>query len=183
MKTSAFYQMFLELLNEVFDAENQIVTMLPQMIQSASSKDLKEALSSHLAESKEQVTRLKKVFSLMNEQPAPKTCKTVQGIIQDAQEGLKKQLTPAVKDAFMIVCAQKVEHYEIALYGSVCTLATHFEDVYQDVIDFDEIGDLLKKTLNEESKADKKLTTLAEGKFFAQGINDEAEKELKAQKR
>jgi ferritin-like metal-binding protein YciE len=183
MTKSAFYQMFLELIKDLYDAENQIVNALPLMIQNCSNAELKESLSNHLNETKEQVNRLRRVFSILNEQPTGKPCKGIQGLIEEGKEILQKNLTPAVKDAFIIVAAQKIEHYEIASYGSACTLADHLKAVYQEDVDFDEICDLLEDSLDEEAKADKKLTSVAEGKFFSKGVNDEAESELRARTR
>lgn len=178
MTQSAFYNVFVELLKDIFDAENQIVQNLPKVIQAASNPDLKEALSSHLDETKNQVQRLKKIFKTLNENPTGITCKAMQGLFAEGDEFIKKKEPPAVKDACLIIACQKVEHYEIASYGSAIALARHLTNAGSNVrIDFDEIVDTLRQTLDEESAADEKLTDLAEGGFFKKGINEEAEKE------
>ncbi len=177
MKPSPLFDVFLNLLKDLFDAENQIVQNLPKVIQTVSNPDLKEALSQHLDETKNQVQRLKKIFKMLNENPTGKTSMTMQAIFQEGEKDLKQNLPIAVKDACAIIDCQKVEHYEISSYGSARTLARHLNDIgLDDRIDFDEIADLLQQTLDEESAADEKLTDLAEGGFFSTGINEEAEK-------
>jgi ferritin-like metal-binding protein YciE len=178
MKQSAFYDMFLDLLKDLFDAENQIIQNLPKVIQASHHSELKEALSQHLDETKNQVQRLKKIFKTLNENPTGKTCKAMQGLFAEGEEIIKKTQPTAVKDACLIIACQKVEHYEIAGYGSARSIARHLNDAgIDDRIDFDEIADLLQQSLDEESAADEKLTDIAEGGFFTQGINEEAEKE------
>jgi ferritin-like metal-binding protein YciE len=178
MKQSAFYNMFVDLLKDLFDGENQIVENLPKVIQTASNTDLKEALSQHLDETKNQVQRLKKIFKMLNENPTGKTCKTLQALFSEGEESIRKSEPAAVKDACLITACQKVEHYEISGYGSARAIARHLNDAsIDDRVDFDEIADILQQTLDEESAADEKLTDIAEGGFFTQGINETAEKE------
>lgn len=178
MKQSAFYDMFLDQLKDLFDAENQIVKNLPQVIQAATNSDLKEALSQHLDETKNQVQRLKKIFKTLNENPTGQNCKVMEALFLQGAEMIKKNEPSAVKDASLIVACQKVEHYEIACYGCARAIARHLNDAsLDDRIDFDEIADILQQTLDEESAADEKLTDIAEGGFFSQGINEEAEKQ------
>lgn len=178
MKQSAFYNVFVELIKDLFDAENQIVQNLPKVIQAASNRELKEALSEHLDETKNQVQRLKQIFKMLNENPTGKTCKGMKALFEEGEEIIRKNEPSTVKDACLIVGCQKVEHYEIAGYGSARSIARHLNDAdLDDRVDFDEIADLLQLTLDEESAADEKLTDIAEGGFFTQGINEEAEKE------
>ena len=180
MKQSAFYNMFVDLLKDLFDAENQIVHNLPKVIQMASNNELKEALSQHLDETKNQVQRLKQIFKMLNENPTGKTCKAMKALFEEGEEVIKKGELPSVKDAHLIIACQKVEHYEIAGYGSARSIARHLNDAgLDDRFDFDEIADLLQLSLDEESAADEKLTDIAEGGFFTQGINEEAEKETR----
>lgn len=170
--------MFVDLLRDIFDAENQIVVGLPKMIQAASHQDLKDAFSNHLDETKMQVQRLKAIFKILNENPTGKKCQAMQGILEEGEEVIKSNDSPAVKDAALIIAAQKVEHYEIASYGSARALARHLNDAQSNEnFDFDEIADLLQESLDEEAGADEKLTEIAEGGFFSSGINDEAEKD------
>jgi ferritin-like metal-binding protein YciE len=182
MTQGAFYNVFVDLLKDIFDAENQIVQNLPKIILAASNSDLKEALSSHLEETKNHVQRLKKIFKTLNENPTGMTCKAMKGLFEEGDEIIKKKDAPAVKDASLIIACQKVEHYEISSYGSAIAIARHLTSGSHNRVDFDEIVDILQQTLDEESSADEKLTDLAEGGFFTKGINEEAEKEEKPSK-
>lgn len=177
VKQNAFYEMFVDLLKDIFDAENQIVEHLPQVIQACANPELKEALAQHLDETKNQVQRLKKIFKMLNENPTGKPCKAMQGLFEEGREELDKQNVPSsVKDACLIVCCQKIEHYEIASYGSARALARHLNNAgLSERVDFDEIADILQQSLDEESAADEKLTDIAEGGFFTEGVNDAAE--------
>lgn len=181
MKGSTFYKVFVEFIADIYDAENQIVKALPKMIQHASDSNLKTGLTKHLEETKEQVSRLKEIFSLLGESVTAKPCDGMKGLLKEGEEVISKSgLTPAVKDCFIIIAAQKVEHYEIASYGSALALVKHLEAACGDQADFDAIESLLKDSLDEEVKADKTLTAAAEGKMFMKGVNDEIEKEVKA---
>lgn len=180
MKQNAFYNLFVDQLKDLFDAENQIVQNLPKVIQAATHTELKEALSEHLDETKNQVQRLKQIFKMLNENPTGKTCKAMKGLLEEGEEIAKRDEHASVKDAGLIIACQKVEHYEISGYGSARALARHLNDAgIDDRIDFDEIADLLQATLDEESAADEKLTDIAEGGFFTQGINEEAQQQTK----
>jgi ferritin-like metal-binding protein YciE len=178
MSQHPFYGFFVDQLRELYDAESQIIENLPKVIQASSNEELKEALASHLDETKNHVQRLKKIFKMINENPTGITCKPITALFQDGEAWIKKKEPHAVRDAGIIVCCQKVEHFEISSYGSVRALARHLNDAErEDRIDFDEIADILQQSLDEESGADEKLTDLAEGGFFTQGINEEAQKE------
>lgn len=184
MAKNAFYDLFVELLRDTFDAENQIVVALPKAIQAASHPELKEALTHHLDETKNQVSRLKNIFKTLNENPTGVTCSAMQGLIEECQEAAKRNVSAAVKDAGLIIALQKVEHYEISSYGSARAIARHLNDAnINDRVNFDEIADILQATLDEESDADETLTEIAEGGFFSQGINDEAERASTSSKR
>lgn len=179
MTKNAFFELFVDILRDTFDAENQIVHALPKAIQAASHVELKEALSSHLEETKNQVERLKRIFKMINENPTGQKCEAMHGLLKECEEMASKKTAAAVKDAGIIVACQKVEHYEISTYGSARTIARHLSDAkVNERIDFDEIADILQQSLDEESDADEKLTEVAEGGFFAQGINAEAEKSV-----
>lgn len=178
MKQGGLYNLFLDLLKDLFDAENQIVQKLPKIIQAATHTDLKKALSQHLDETKNQVERLQQIFKMLNENPTGIKCIGMQAILEEGEKELNQSWSSAVKDACLIIACQKVEHYEISSYGSARTIARHLNDaVVDDRIDFDEIADLLQETLDEESAADEKLTDIAEGGFFSTGVNEAAEKE------
>lgn len=177
MAQHPFYSLFLDLLRDLFDEENQTVQFLPKAIQAASHQELKEALAEHLEATKNQVARLKKIFKTLNENPTGIVCKPIQDLLSQAEEAIKKNESPAVQDAGLIIACQKIEHYEIAGYGSVRAIARHLSDAgIDDRMDFDEMADMLQQSLDEECAADEYLTDIAEGGFFTQGINEEAER-------
>jgi ferritin-like metal-binding protein YciE len=181
MKNSHFYKFFLQFIQDIYDAENQIVEKLPQMIKEVTNEELKAGLTEHFNETKQQVTRLNQVFKLLDEEPKRKKCKGLEGIIQEGTDILQESgLTPAVKDCFIIITAQQVEHYEIASYGSAIALVEHMKSACPEVSELSDVCDLLNDILKEEKSADKKLTKAAEGKLFMKGVNDELENELKA---
>lgn len=183
MKHANFYRVFVDFIKDMYDAENQIVKALPDMIQSVHNEDLKKCLSLHLEETRDQITRIKRIFQLLGETSEPKECKGMKGVIEEGREILRKPgISSTVKDCFIIISAQKVEHYEIASYGSALTLAKHMKSTCPDVNAFKEVCELLEETLKEEKNADKKLTTIAEGKLFMQGVNHELEKEIKVKR-
>lgn len=184
MKEASFYEVFIEYLQDLYDAEHQIVTALPKMIKEASDKELKEGFTKHLAETKEQVKRLETIFKLLNVPAKRKSCHAMKGLIEEGKEILEKAIpSSAVKDCFLIIAAQKIEHYEMAAYGSARTLVKHLKAVSEDNVDYTEMNRLLKETLDEESHANKTLTKVAEGKTYTTGVNDEIEEELRALKR
>jgi len=175
MEKNSFYNLFLDLLREAFDFENQIVEKLPTIIQNVAHKDLKECLTEHLEETRQQVQRLKSIFKSLNENPTGFDCIVMRDIFAKGDDFYSKNLSPSTKDAYLIISCQKVEHYEITCYGSLCALANCLRDWQKDErIDFDEIIDLLQASLDEEKEADEKLTEIAEGSFFTTGINEEA---------
>jgi len=141
MAQNPLFDVFVDLLKDLFSAENQIVENLPLVIKDVSNPDLKKALTHHLDETKQQVQRLKRIFKIMNENPTGTTCKGMQALFAEGEKLLKQDWPPAVKDASLIIACQKVEHYEISSYGSARTLARHLSDVGIDErIDFDEIS-------------------------------------------
>lgn len=140
-------------IKDIYDAENQIVKALPKMAEAASSPELKQAFQTHLQESQAQVDRLEQVFQLMNQPAKGKTCEAMKGLIKEGQEVLKEDMPSDVKDAALIAAAQKVEHYEIASYGTVRTWA--------ELLGLREVAGLLQQSQNEEEATDKKLTMLA----------------------
>jgi len=167
MKNQSLYQLFVTELQDMHSAEYLIIDSLPFLIKSALHDDLKEALRHHLNETKQQVTRLEKVFSLLDIPSKKKFCKGMEGILKEAEDLIAYKTPSTVLDAVIIAAAQKVEHYEIATYGTLCSFAKHLH-LNSDIVS------LLKENLNEEHAADKKLTKIAEGSFFSMGINEEA---------
>ena len=163
----SLYKLFIEELEDMYSSENQIVDSLPKLVHLANSPDLKDALSKHLKETQNQVTRIENIFSILEMAPKEKMCKAMQGLLKEAEELIKNKTKSPALDAAIISAAQKVEHYEIASYGTLRSFAKHLE--------FDsEVVDLLQETLDEEGAADKKLTKIAEGTIFSTGVNREA---------
>jgi ferritin-like metal-binding protein YciE len=144
---------FKEELKDLHSAESQIIEALPKMEKAASSQDLKRAFQEHLEQTREQKKRIEQVAKKMNFDPTGKKCVGMQGLIKEGEEILKEDMSSDVRDAALIAAAQKVEHYEIAGYGTAVT--------YAEMIGASDAVDLLKQTLNEEEKTDKKLTKLA----------------------
>ncbi len=154
MKLESLRDLLIEQISDIHDAETQITKALPKMAKAASSPDLKTAFERHLAQTEEHVTRLEQVFELLDEKPRKKPCKAMQGLVAEGQETIKEDAEPAVKDAALIAAAQRVEHYEMAAYGTVCAYAKQLKE--RDVLK------LLKQTLAEEEETDEALTQLAE---------------------
>ena len=145
--------LFTHELRDLYDAENQLVKALPAMSRAAQSPELKRAFDTHLRETKEQVRRIEQVFRGLGEKPSGKSCKAMQGLVAEAKELLEEDAEPAVLDAALIVAAQKVEHYEIAGYGSVCTFGR--------ILGYDDAVETLKQTMDEEERTDELLTQIA----------------------
>jgi len=145
-------------LKDVYSAEKKLVKALPKMAKKASAPELREAFEEHLQQTEEHVSRLEQVFEMIEEKPKAMKCKGMEGIIEEGEEAMKLKGTPEALDAAIIMAAQKVEHYEIASYGSLATWA--------DMIGRKDIKKLLGQTLEEEEETDQKLTNLAES-----GIN------------
>ena len=141
-------------LKDVLHAENQIIKALPKMIKTASNPQLQEAFQMHLEETKQQVDRLEQVMQMMGMPVKGKTCKAMQGIIEEGKEVMSEDAEDDVMDAALIGAAQKVEHYEIATYGTLCT--------YAELLGLRDAKRLLGQNLEEEKRTDAKLTQLAE---------------------
>ena len=154
-------ELYVEGIKDLYSAENQILKALPKMAKAASSPQLQQAFQMHLEQTQGQVQRLERIFEKLGASPKGKTCKAMEGLVAEGEELLKEDADPAVLDAGLIAAAQRVEHYEIAGYGTVRTYARLLKD--------NEAAQLLQQTLDEEGETDKKLTQLAES-----GINVEA---------
>lgn len=147
------HKLFLDELADMYHAERQLTKALPKMIKAAESEDLRSALESHLSETENQVSRLEEVFGSLDEKPRSKPCKGMQGIVEEGESMIKEQKgTPAV-DATLIAAGQKVEHYEIASYGTLVAWAERMGHA--------EAARLLKESLDEEKAADETLTEIA----------------------
>jgi ferritin-like metal-binding protein YciE len=153
LKLESLHALYLNELRDLYDAEHQIIKALPKMIDSVESGELRDALSAHLTQTYGHVTRLEQIFQLHNEDAKAESCKGIEGIIDEGKDLIKHDENPAVRDAGIIAGAQKVEHYEIASYGSVRTWAEQMGHT--------EAAALLQETLEEEKEADEKLTDIA----------------------
>jgi ferritin-like metal-binding protein YciE len=154
MKLESLHTLYIQELRDLYHAEKQILKALPKMIEVASSQELRSALSKHLEETRNHVTRLERVFQTHNLEPKAETCKGMEGIIEEGKEIAGHDENPGVRDAGIIAGAQKVEHYEIASYGSVRTWAQQ--------MGHRQAAELLQQTLDEEKQADAKLTQIAQ---------------------
>lgn len=161
-----FKKFFIDELRDIYSAEMQLMNALPQFAAAAESPELREAITAHLGETNQQVERLKRIFTLLHETPQEKKCEAMAGLIKEANETLQEYSRSFLKDAALITKAQRIEHYEIAVYGALRTFA--------DQMDLSEISDLLQTSLNEEGGADKKLTKIAKGGLFTSGVNQKA---------
>jgi len=158
--------LFVEQLRDLYSAETQLVEALPKMASAASHDELRQAFEHHLDETRGHVDRLREIFGQLGTTPGSETCEAMKGLIAEGEEVVKAQGDSAVKDAALIAAAQRVEHYEIAGYGTVRTFA--------DDLDLGDARDLLDQTLDEESSADKLLTKLATGGMLKAGLNERA---------
>lgn len=152
-------QLFVDQLQDAYSAENQLVKALPQMAKAATSPELRAGFERHLEETKGQVKRLEEAARLANADASGKTCEAMEGLIAEGKEMIALKADGHVKDAGLIAAAQKVEHYEIALYGCLCTWA--------DELGLTDVKHLMHQTLEEEKRTDEKLTELAEQRINA----------------
>ncbi len=156
-------QLFIDQLQDLYDAEHRITEALPKMAEAADSPQLAQAFRNHLQETERQIERLERVFEIAGQKAKRKTCEAMKGLITEGNEVISATGNPDVRDAALIAAAQRVEHYEIAGYGCVRTYAQQMGD--------QQAVSLLQQTLDEEGMTDKRLTQLAE-----QVINLEAER-------
>ena len=164
MKLSDLNDLFLHELKDVYDAEHQLLKALPRMAKAASSTELQQAFEEHLAQTEQQVERLESVFEACGESPERESCVGMKGLIAEGERLIKEDPEPDVLDAGLIAAAQRVEHYEIAAYGTLVAWA--------DTAGIDGAAELLQATLEEEKMTDQKLSAIAES-----NVNIEAETE------
>jgi ferritin-like metal-binding protein YciE len=150
---SGLTELFEDSLKDIYWAEKALTKALPTMAKNATSADLIEALNSHLTETEEHVSRLEKVFELIGKKAASKKCDAMEGLIEEGKSILEETEVGVVRDAGIIAASQKIEHYEIATYGTLRQFA--------ETLGFEEAAALLELTLDEEKGADKKLTEVA----------------------
>src|ERR1700730_5049145 len=153
MKIETLSTLLNEELKDIYDAEKRLVKALPKMAKAASAPDLRRAFEEHLAVTKKHVERLEQVFELLGVPAKAKTCAGMKGLIEEGEETMKEDAADQLMDAALIGAAQRVEHYEMAAYGTARALAEHLGN--------QEAADLLQETLEEEKEADEKLTEIA----------------------
>ncbi|HET6226080.1 MAG TPA: ferritin-like domain-containing protein [Bacteroidia bacterium] len=153
-------KIFEELLQDTYSAETQIVEALPELAKASHSEDLQEAFETHLTQTKKQIERLEKIFDRLRIEKKGEKCKAMEGLVEEGKKIIKEHTDNVTRDVALIIAAQKVEHYEIAAYGSLVELA--------DVLNLDKVADILETTLEEEKETDELLSDIA------QQVNDEA---------
>jgi ferritin-like metal-binding protein YciE len=163
MKLNSLHDLYLAELKDLYDGEERITKALPKMAEAANSAELRSAFEQHLEQTRIHLQRLERIFQMMDETPKGHKCKGLVGIIDEGEEMIDEgeDAPAAVSDAALIGAAQRVEHYEIAAYGTVRTFARR--------LGYEDHAQILNETLQEEGETDKKLTSLAESY-----INEEA---------
>jgi ferritin-like metal-binding protein YciE len=155
LKLDSLRDLLIEELRDLYNAETQLVDALPKMAEAATSQELKSAFQHHLEETRGHVSRLDRIFQQISEKSAGETCEAMKGLIKEGETLVKAEGNPDVRDAGLIGAAQRVEHYEMAGYGTARSLARRLGE--------DQVAETLQQTLNEEAKANEKLTSIAEG--------------------
>lgn len=153
MSVESMDDLFLDELKDLYSAEKQITKALPKMVKAASTPELSQAFSSHLEETRGHVERLEKIFEMLGKRGAGKTCEGMKGVLEEGSEAIGEMDKGAVRDAALIGAAQRVEHYEMAGYGTVRSFAQ--------LLGKKEMVTLLEETLSEEKAADEKLTRIS----------------------
>lgn len=154
MADNGLRELYLDELRDLHNAENQLVKALPKLAKASSSDELRQGFEQHLEQTKGHVERLEQIFEAMDESPKGKKCVGMEGLVKEGSEIMDEDFEGAVMDAALIGAAQRVEHYEIAAYGTVIAFA--------DQLGESEHASLLKETLEEEKETDQKLTSLSE---------------------
>jgi ferritin-like metal-binding protein YciE len=168
MAAENLHELFVDELKDIYDAEKQLTKALPKMAKAAHSEDLRAAFEEHLEITRMQVNRLEEVFKSLGMAARGKTCQGMKGLIEEGQEKMEELEQGATLDAALIASAQKVEHYEIATYGTLATFA--------EIMGHQDAKDLLGQTLDEEKEADEKLTQVA-GQINFEAETEEGEEE------
>lgn len=161
MQKDSLRQLYIDELRDLYNAETQLVKALPKMAKASSNAELRQGFEEHLRQTSEQVSRLEQIFDMLGEKPTGKKCLGMDGLVKEGAETMKEDYEGAVMDAAIIGAAQRVEHYEIAGYGTVKEFAR--------LLGEDEHVSLIEETLREEKETDEKLTQIAEQ------INSQAE--------
>jgi ferritin-like metal-binding protein YciE len=161
LKLNSLHDLYLNELKDLYNAEDRIIKALPKMTEAASSPELRQAFENHLQQTRVQAQRLEQIFERLGEPAKGQKCKGMEGILEEGEDLMDQDAPPAVADAALISSAQRVEHYEIAGYGTACNFARR--------LGFEDHAQLLRQTLEEERETDRKLTSLADSY-----INEEA---------
>ena len=154
MKLDSMSDLYVAELRDMYNGEKQLIKALPKMAKAASTEELRMAIEEHLQQTQNHVSRLETIFRSLDEKPGGETCEAMQGLVTEGEEVLKADGEDAVRDAGLIMAAQKVEHYEMATYGSLREFAH--------LLNREDDADLLQQTLDEEKAADKRLNEIAE---------------------
>lgn len=163
-------QLFLKELKDIYWAEKNLLKALPKLQKAATSEELANAIGEHIMVTEKQVTRVEEVFGLMDEKPKAEKCEAMEGLIEEGEEVIKDtEDGSATRDAGIIIASQKVEHYEIAAYGSLVQLAITLGE--------DDVADILSEILNEEKEADQLLTKIAEEDINYEAAEEQVEEE------
>jgi ferritin-like metal-binding protein YciE len=158
-------ELFEDELKDIYWAEKALTKGIPKMIKNATSQELIDALEDHLEVTKGHVERCEKAFELLGKPARAKKCEAMEGLTKEAEEIMESTEKGMVRDAGIISAAQKVEHYEIASYGTLCAFANTLGE--------NEVADLLEQTLNEEKEADQTLTGIAESSINVEAVSEE----------
>jgi ferritin-like metal-binding protein YciE len=153
MPEQGLKELYIDELRDIYNAENQLVKALPKLAKAAASNELRKGFEEHLEQTKEHVARLEQIFEMLDESPKGKKCAGMEGLVEEGSEVMKEDLEGAVLDAALIGAAQRVEHYEIAAYGTVIAFAETLGESGH--------VSLLEATLSEEKETDEKLTELS----------------------
>lgn len=159
-------ELYHDQIRDLYSAETQLIEALPEMAEHASDRDLKEAFTLHLKETREHRDRLQQLCRRHGVAPEGEECEAMRGLIKEARKHVGETTTGNVRDAVLVASANRVEHYEIAGYGVAKSFAS--------ALGFDDDAEMLDKTLDEESEADKKVTKIATGGLFSAGVNEAA---------
>ena len=164
MEIDSLQKLYVDELKDLYSAEKQILQALPRMAKKASNPQLRQAFEEHLAVTRTHVERLDRIFERLERSPRGKKCKGMEGLLEEGKEVMQEDMDPEVLDAALIAAAQRVEHYEIAGYGTVRSYARLLRE--------DEDARLLQQTLDEEGEADQKLTQLAESSINVEAMQE-----------
>ncbi|MGZ3865987.1 MAG: YciE/YciF ferroxidase family protein [Bacteroidia bacterium] len=169
MQSTQLMDLFENELKDIYWAEKALTKALPKMAKNATDQELAEAIENHLEETLEQVEKLERVFELIEVKPVAKKCEAMAGLLKEGEEIMKDTEKGPQRDAGIISAAQKVEHYEIASYGTLRTFAT--------TLGLDEAAEILEEILEEEKKADETLSEIAKSTINVEALEEEAEEE------